>query len=69
MRFFQERIKLKGLPSTYVEKNEEAETLEITLKDELSGLLVLLSYTAYKDYDVITRSSKIINSSSKNLRY
>ncbi|MBX4260099.1 alpha-galactosidase [Clostridium estertheticum] len=65
---FSGKKKLRGLPNTYVEKNEEAQTLEITLKDELSGLLVVLSYTVYKDYDVITRSSKIINSSHKDLK-
>ena len=67
-KIFLGKKKLKGLPSTYVEKSEEAETLEITLKDELSGLIVVLSYTVYKDYDVITRSSSLLNSSSKDLK-
>ena len=39
---------LQGLPATYVENEDEAETLEITLKDELAGLRVILSYTVFK---------------------
>jgi alpha-galactosidase len=38
---------LAGLPSTYVEGDAEADTLEITLADELIGLEVVLSYTVF----------------------
>lgn len=58
---------LKGLPATYVENEDEAETLEITLKDELSGLRVVLSYTVFKNYDAITRSCRIINDSKEEV--
>ena len=58
---------LQGLPATYVENEDEAETLEITLKDELAGLRVILSYTVFKNYDVITRSCKIINDSKEEV--
>ena len=54
---------LKGLPATYVENDDEADTLEITLKDEYVGLSVVLSYTVFNDYNVITRSCKVINNS------
>lgn len=60
--------KLQGLPATYVESDDEAETLEITLKDSLIGLDVILSYTAYKNYDVITRNVRFVNSGNANLK-
>lgn len=44
------------LPATYVEQDDEAETLELTLTDPLSGLSAVLQYTLYRDYPVITRS-------------
>jgi len=52
---------LPGLPATYVEKADEAETLAITLVDEPSGLQVVLSYTVYRDRDVVARSARIVN--------
>lgn len=58
---------LQGLPATYVEKEDEAETLEITLKDELAGIRVVLSYTVFENYDAITRSCRIINDSKKDV--
>ena len=55
------KIDIPDLPSTYVENEAEAETLEIILKDALTELEVVLYYTAFNDRDVITRSIKIIN--------
>lgn len=44
---------LEGLPATYVENEDEAQTLEITLIDSLIGLKAILSYTTYENYDAI----------------
>jgi alpha-galactosidase len=52
---------LPGLPSTYVESEAEADTLEITLTDELIGLEVILSYSAFNELDAITRSVSFRN--------
>ena len=60
--------KLENLPSTYVESELEAETLEITLVDEVIHLKVKLLYTAYKDFDVITRSAQIINEGAASIK-
>ena len=49
---------LAGLPATYVESDDEAETLEITLTDEVSGTDMVLSYTLFRDYPVITRHTR-----------
>lgn len=59
--------KLAGLPATYVEENEEAETLKIKLYDETAKLEVVLIYTIFKDYPVVTRSVHFSNKDEKNL--
>ncbi len=66
-RIFKGKPKLPGLPATYVEKDEEADTLEITLKDPLKGLKVVLLYTAFQEVDVITRSVKVINEGKETI--
>lgn len=58
---------LKGLPSTYVESEEEAETLELFLQDDKSGLIAVLSYTVFNNQDVITRSVRIENQGKDNV--
>lgn len=56
---------LNGLPSTYVENEDEAQTLTITLKDKYGDLEYNLKYTIYRDRPVITRSVQIKNSGSQ----
>ena len=65
-RFYSHRVYpgkpiLEGLPATYTESSDEAETLEITLLDSVSGIHFILSFTIFRDYDVIARSCKICN--------
>ncbi len=62
-KIFMGKRKLEGLPATYVEKDEEAATLEIKLVDELIPMEMVLSYTIYKDLPVITRNVKFLNRS------
>jgi alpha-galactosidase len=59
---------LKGLPSTYTEERDGAETLEIELFDELIKLEVYLSYTVIPGYDAITRSVRFVNSGGSQLK-
>ncbi|WP_159884942.1 alpha-galactosidase [Paenibacillus puerhi] len=60
--------KLEGLPATYVESDEEADTLEIRMEDKLSGLQVTLSYTAYARWNAVTRSARFVNAGEQKLR-
>lgn len=53
--------KLPNLPATYVENDDEAETLEITLVDDVLKSKLILSYTIYKDRSVICRNARFIN--------
>jgi len=52
---------LPGLPSTYVEDADEAESVEITLVDGHSGLEVALLTSVYREHPAITRSVRITN--------
>ncbi|MFL2100652.1 alpha-galactosidase [Desemzia sp. FAM 23989] len=52
---------LEGLPATYVDSKEEAETLTIILKDIYSELEVQLNYTIFSTFSAITRSACFIN--------
>ena len=52
---------LVGLPSTYVEDDSEADTLEIKMKDQLTGLVLIYRYSVYSEFDAITRSVSAIN--------
>lgn len=60
--------KLEGLPAVYVEDSNEAQTLELTLKDAHSGLTVILSYTVFENHNAITRSVRFVNDSASPLR-
>jgi alpha-galactosidase len=52
---------LSGLPSTWVERESEAETLIIGLEDSKLDLRVELFYTAFADHPAITRSARIVH--------
>ncbi len=56
---------LKGLPATYTEDEDEAETLEISLKDPVGGLELKLSYTIFRDRNCIARNARIANGGQK----
>lgn len=53
---------LKGLPAVYAEESE-AQTLEVVLADHGSGVKAVLLYGVLPEYDIITRSVKIMNES------
>ena len=57
---------LAGLPAMFAGENE-SETLEITLRDELSGVCVKLLYGVLWDCDIITRAAKVINSGEREV--
>ncbi|RCW44175.1 alpha-galactosidase [Paenibacillus prosopidis] len=59
---------LAGLPATYTESDDEAATLELTLKDELTGLTVILSYTVFEAFNAITRSARLVNNGTDTLQ-
>ncbi len=54
----------KGLPAVYCEKDDEAETLTVTLCDSVSNITVKLFYTVFAGTDIITRRAEITNNGS-----
>lgn len=59
---------LSGLPATYVEDSTEAQTLELVLRDALTGLEITLIYTAFEELNAITRSVKVNNKGENDIR-
>ena len=58
---------LEGLPATYVRDPAEAQTLQIVLSDPLSALTATLTYTAFQNYPVVTRSVRFTNAGRQSL--
>ena len=48
-------------PSTYVNSDDEAETLELYAEDKVTGIKVTLYYTVFKNFGVMTRRARIEN--------
>ncbi len=67
-RIIKGKPALVGLPSTYVENDDEAETLIIDMYDPLIRLKVELTYTAFEKYNAIARSVKFINESDAKVK-
>ncbi|MGT2754694.1 alpha-galactosidase [Streptococcus ovis] len=57
-RILKGKTYLEGLPALYLNQEDEAETLEIVLWDKCSQTRLLLSYTIFRDYSVITRQAR-----------
>ncbi len=65
--FFKGKKKLAGLPATWCEKDEDCETLELTLEDKEAKLAVVLSYSVFNDVDAVVRHARIINESEETV--
>ena len=52
---------LAGLPATYVEEPEEAQTLCLRLKDEVTGIVLELLYSIFSGKGILARSARFIN--------
>lgn len=66
-KIYQGKRPLEGLPATYVEEDNEAQTLEINLIDHKSEVKVILNYTIYRDYPIITRSIAVKNNGTEKV--
>ena len=60
-KIYKGKPKLKGLPATFTNNDDEADTLEVLMRDRHNGLEATLIYTAFADLDVITRSITLKN--------
>ena len=57
-----------GLPATYTERQEEATSLAITLHDPVMDTDLVLTYSVYEDYPVITRSARLVQKGDQKIR-
>lgn len=67
-RIYAGKAPLEGLPSTYTEDENEAESIDIVLSDPLIGLKVILTYTVFHALDAITRSVRFVNESNQSIK-
>jgi alpha-galactosidase len=67
-RVFDGKAPIPGLPSTYVEDEDEATSVEITLVDGRTGLEVNLAYSIFRDEPIVARSARIRNGGDQRLR-
>lgn len=56
---------LEGLPATYTEADDEAETLCLILKDPVTGIRLELLYTIFDRDGVIARSARFVNEGTR----
>ncbi|MGL5259924.1 MAG: alpha-galactosidase [Lachnospiraceae bacterium] len=56
---------LENLPATYVEDEKEAQTLIITLRDNVTNIKAILSYTIFAEYGAMSRNVKLVNEGTK----
>ncbi len=66
-RIFRGKKELEGLPATYVESEEEADTLELVLEDKLIHTEIVLSYTIYAGLPVITKNVRFVCAHPKGI--
>lgn len=64
-KIYNGKPKLSNLPATYVERDDEADTLEITMRDSLTGLTLLYRYSVYAKYDALCRNVEVLNEGSQ----
>lgn len=58
---------IDGMPAVYADE-DEAETLEIRLKDTASDIYVILKYGVLESKDIITRSAVFVNEGQKPVK-
>ena len=66
-RIYAGKPSIPGMPSTYVNSDDEADTLEIETVDSVTGLTVTLVYTVFKSVPVMTKSVRVENGSEREL--
>lgn len=59
--------RLANLSSTFDDTNDDAQTLIVYFKDQITGLLLELIYTLFPHQDVIVRSTKFTNPTPEKL--
>lgn len=64
---FNGKKELSGLPATYVDCEDEAKSLKITLYDKLIRCKLILNYTIFSDFAAIARNARFQNDGDERL--
>lgn len=67
-RVIQGKPSPEGLPGLYADRKSDAQTLVITMRDEVTNLDMELFYTVFRDQDVIVRSARLTNNSGEPVK-
>ena len=62
------KVPIAELPSTYVESEGEADTLEVILVDAVSALEVVVAYTIFRDEAAVARRATVRNGGADPVR-
>lgn len=55
------KYRLETLPCTFAKEEEQVDTLEIVLSDDVSDIEIILLYSVFEEADIITRAVKVYN--------
>lgn len=58
---------LNGLPQSFTETDDQAQTLKITLEDAANKVQIILIYTIFSNYSVIVRSTEFVNLNKESI--
>jgi alpha-galactosidase len=61
------KYQLDTLPCVFANESDTVDTLEITLRDEVSKVDVILLYSVFEEADIITRAVKVKNDGDKSI--
>lgn len=64
-RIYKGKEPIPGMPSLYLNDENEADTLEIVTEDKVTGVRATLIYTVFNSYGAITRRVKVENPTDK----
>ena len=64
-KIYKGKEPIPGMPSLYLNDENEADTLEIVTEDKVTGVRATLIYTVFNDYGAITRRVKVKNPTDK----
>lgn len=67
-KIYDGKNEIPQMPSSYVNSDSEAQTLEIYAKDSVTGAAVTLYYSVFPKYDIISRRIRVTNESRSKMR-
>ena len=67
-KIYKGKYCVKGMPSLRAVSKDKVDTLEVHLKDEVTGVEVILGYSVFEEKDIITRTARLVNNGKAPVR-